>query len=356
MVVTRAHSYPSLPELFCRVPPKPKSKTKKTAMPETQSDAPKEQPPMVKVKLRKYIDEDPCLWFTLADQSFAQFKVTEDAEKMAYVLRYLPNQIVLSVSDIINSQLSDKYPTLRERVCNAFGLSAEAKIDQVLSNREFSGKPSQILMDMRRLVGDITHSAEPILRRIWLSKLPPSIRRLLPLVSTENLDAVTQVADTLYDDWCTPSQLQTNYPTIPFSSKPPGPSGNPSNSAQVYATTVHDEKIAALSASLAQLTATVSELANIVKNSHPANPPPNTVNCCQCSAVNHSNLNTRSQSPRRSQSPYPYRRDRTQSPTRYCKFFDGKCYFHFRFGADAKKCRTGCATYDPNLIIVDEKN
>lgn len=318
-----------------------------------------------KVKLRKYIDEDPVLWFTLAEQSFAQFQVTEDGEKVAHIVRYLPNSIVLSVSDIINSQSLTKYSTLRDRVCTAFGRSTESKIDQVLSTRVFTGKPSQILNEMKRLVGDVSQAGEAIIRRIWISKLPRTVSRLLPLISPDKpLTEVAQTADTLWEEYessvgaTSTSNLGyanvQNYATTPFVPQPTVPNNSPF-SAQVNATNINHDEITMLRREVTELKSTVSDLVKLVKTIHISPTADLNASHCHCNAVERSQSGSRT--PRnRSPSPYPPR-IRSQSPTHFCKFFDGKCFYHFRFGTDARSCREGCSMYDPTLrIVTDEKN
>lgn len=67
----------------------------------------------LKFKLKNFMIEDPRLWFTLVDHWFDQFGITEDAEKVQHVIRYLPDKIILQLSDIINSQSPCKYMTTR---------------------------------------------------------------------------------------------------------------------------------------------------------------------------------------------------------------------------------------------------
>ena len=155
-----------------------------------------------KVKLRAYLPEDPVLWFVIASQTFEQLGVTDDKDKITYVLRYLPNEIVLNLSDIVTGKTAATYEQLKNRICNSYGASVESRLDQLLAPRSFAGKPSQILMEMRRLVGDVTHTGEAILKRIWKSKLPSAVSMVLPLLPADkSFDELAKATDSLWNEY-----------------------------------------------------------------------------------------------------------------------------------------------------------
>ena len=327
--------------------------------------------PLFRIKLRSYIDEDPNFWFNLVDHTFLQFGTLADEVKIANVVRYLPKEVALNLSDIIGAP-GGTYESLRTRVCNVFGNSDESKIDQVLSGRQFTGKPSVILMEMKRLVGTKAASGESFIRRIWVSKLPPTIRRYLPIVAAEKpLDEVARIADQLFDEYIaslateTPGYApptQPTYASLPFSNTVPTTSLPATTvsalntylpGAQVSATTAQSET-AVLREEVAKLANTVTDLVAMMKGSHLAPVSCDNYTCRSCCAsVDSSHSQRRGRSP----SPHPRRQDnRERSASRQwpIKFFDGKCYYHHVYGNEARSCRTNCTLFDPKLKIIDD--
>jgi len=223
--------------------------------------------------------------------------------------------------------------------------------------------PSQILMEMRRLVGDVTHTGEAILKRIWKSKLPSAVSMVLPLLPADkSFDELAKAADSLWDEYyanfnnatqptySTTSfaipHAQPTYSTMPFAIPQTQPNG-PALNAPGNVASIQTNELSTLRAEVNEMKKAIADFTSMMKEMH----MPAASECYSCSAKD------RSRSPRRPQSPSPFRRSSSPGPMHNVKFFDNMCFYHFRFGKKVQRCRKGCVEYDPKLIIIeDSKN
>lgn len=309
-----------------------------------------------KVRLPDYIKSDPKLWFTIVETTFTANAITDDAKRMAHLYPSLPQDILIALSDIIGGAYEDKFARCRERVLSMFGTSNEQNIDKLLSAHTYTGKPSQILAEMRRLMGNgaISENYEAVVRRLWVRNIPESIRDLVTAVTVgKSLDESAKLADQLYDNRFsgTPTYNSAPFPTysaassVPFQPAPPQPSDPTVTQLQ--------SDIAILQKAMADLTKAVTTL-TIQQTAPPATAyaPPPTYSTCACSQSqdqNRSRQRYRSQSRGRND-----RRDATPGPPRF--YAEGKCRFHALYGSNARRCVEGCSVFDANLDIVRSGN
>lgn len=243
----------------------------------------------VAVKPPPFWKPNPTLWFAQLEAQFDISGITLDSTKFNHAISAIESDVLNSVSDIIlQPPASDKYDALKKRLIDLHSQSAESKIRTLLQGEELGDRrPSQLLARMRSLAGNTV--GEPLLKSLWISRLPANIQSILAALS-EDLSKLAEIADKIAD---------VATPII--------------NSASV---TEHAQPrpIPILEQQITELTKQVKELSTIVRRERmPVSSPP---------------------------------RFRTRSTSRsrnYKEPSNNLCFYHTNFGTKARKCQPPCS-------------
>ena len=119
---------------------------------------------------------DPELWFTLVELEFENCRITSDASRFRWVAGRLPPEVTMQVRDVIISSRS--YEALKEAVIARTTPTQDQRMQQLQNVELGSRKPSELLREMQRLRGP-TIGEDPLLRELWLQRLPHNIPVLL---------------------------------------------------------------------------------------------------------------------------------------------------------------------------------
>lgn len=247
----------------------------------------------VAVKPPPFWKINPTLWFAQLEAQFKIANITVDDTKFNHVVSAIETDVLNSVSDIIlNPPQHEKYNTLKNRLIELHSESQESKIRTLLQGIELGDqRPSQLLTRMRSLAGEA--AGEPLLKSLWLSRLPTTSQSILAALS-EDLNKLANVADKISE----------------FSSIP-----------QINAaSSSHSVSNSNLELQVAQLSKQMSELTNLV-NSRGRAPQKNRY---------------RHHNGRRS-------RSRARSANKYKEPANNLCFYHTNFGAQARKCNSPCS-------------
>ncbi|GBN01400.1 Transposon Ty3-I Gag-Pol polyprotein, partial [Araneus ventricosus] len=152
----------------------------------------------VRVKLPPFWKANPALWFVQLDAQFALAGITVDDTKFNHVISAVDSEILNSVSDIILRPPDiDKYTILKKRLIELHSETEASKIRTLLQGLELGDqRPSQLLTRMRALAGDTV--GEPLLKSLWMGRLPNSTQTILAALS-EDLAGLATVADKISD-------------------------------------------------------------------------------------------------------------------------------------------------------------
>ncbi|XP_066585465.1 uncharacterized protein [Prorops nasuta] len=245
-----------------------------------------------KQQLPAFMSEAPDVWFVLIEAEFSASRVRIDDTKYLAVLRALDAQTLRLLTDVLrHPPEKGKYEHLKEAILNRLVESRSKQVDKLLRNLTLRDKkPSQLLREMRDLAkGDI---GADILHQLWLERLPAHVRPHLLTSSTFGLDGVAELADRLFD------VFSSSYTVAATSS---------SNSC--------NEK---------RLEQRLDEMQSLI------------LNCMQeikeLKLTQQSNNSKNFRQRPRSRSKTPARRK--------------LCYYHERFGKQAKKCEEHCILFD----------
>jgi len=234
----------------------------------------------------------PTLWFIQLEAVLAPSKPTDDA-KYQYVIANLDQQELEQVADLVtNPPATDKYDSLKSRLIACYEESSEQRVQRLFTNLELGDStPSQLLRRMRDLSGT-SGTPDKVLEVLWLGKLPAHVRAILT-TSTGSLDNLAATADKILLH-CQPS-------------------------APPVATVETSHSNSEILKQLAAVTKRLNEL--------------------------DASLNNRGRSRSRSRTRFnSYRTSRSNSRQRDTTH----CYYHKRFGAEAKKCSQPCSFVSVN--------
>ncbi|CAK9829635.1 hypothetical protein ANTRET_LOCUS6938 [Anthophora retusa] len=241
----------------------------------------------VAVRIPPFWEKNPTLWFRQVESQFALSGITQDATKYHYVSANLENRYADVVGDIIsNPPASEMYETIKSELIRQLSDSKEQNIRYLLENEEIGDrKPSMFLRRLQTLAGDAV--SDDFLKTLWMSRLPTSVQTVLITRKKDSLSDLAALADAVME--VTPR-------------------------SQVAA------------ASAGRIDDTRAYIAEVIRR--------------EIAALR---IGTES---RRLRSKLRNRRERRSSRSRNrdndVPPGDGRCWYHWKYGSDAKRCREPC--------------
>ncbi|XP_068144175.1 uncharacterized protein [Drosophila tropicalis] len=158
----------------------------------TNNAATNQRAPM---RLPRFARNNPHLWFAQIERLFRLHNIDDDTDKFDLITVHIDEEIIIAVEDLVlRPPATDKYLAIKNRLLEKFAESAESKFRRLLHGDGASGsKPSEILANMRRLASD--PASESLIRTLFLAEMPQSIRPMLTVWEETNLDKLAKIAD-----------------------------------------------------------------------------------------------------------------------------------------------------------------
>uniref|UniRef100_A0A5S6Q4F4 Retrotransposon gag domain-containing protein n=1 Tax=Trichuris muris TaxID=70415 RepID=A0A5S6Q4F4_TRIMR len=239
------------------------------------------------IKLPAFWPHRAQVWFAQAEAQFKLLKVTSSLTKFYYAIAAFNDATAADLDDLLQPVGDFPYEHLKKQVLIRFATTPDERFQSLMDSQALTEqRPSQILREMRCKATDLIDPESPFFRQLFLRRLPPNIQLVLKTLRTATIDELAQTADELM-----PLNSSINIVTA----------GDASSEVQALRQEIADlrEQLRAL--------AVVSPSQNRARRTTTLN---------------------RSPSGRRrlSISPPP--------PT--------ICYFHRKFGRDARRCRQPC--------------
>lgn len=257
----------------------------------------------VSVKIPPLWKSNIKLWFLQVESNFALAKITQDLTKYNHLIASIDPETLSTVSDILFSPpATDKYEALKSRLIAEFSASETEQVRRLISGLHLGDdKPSHLLRKMRELGG--TGINDDFLKTLWLQRLPSEIQAILS-ISSESLDNLAKMADKI-------SEVRTS---------PPENSVFAVRQTNVAATEgiSSSSEFSAIKGAIAALSKQVEHLS-------------------------------------RDRYRVPFHHD-SSKPRNFSRSRERKrdfCYYHRRFGKNAKKCQSPCS-YQPTTT--DQEN
>lgn len=245
-------------------------------------------------KLPRYGVSNPRIWFRQLEAYFELRNMRAQRKMFLFVITQLPTEIACEVSDLIDDIPTETpYAKLKAALLKRTSASDEARLQQLLSGVQLGDRtPSQLLRHMNSLKGD-SQVADAFLRQLWSKCLPTNTVAILSIQENDvPLNKLAEIADKIHE--C--------YGRTPVS--------------QI---SVEPTPMEIIEKRLDQLTLAIS---NVTTN-RPTN-----------------NYRPRSRSRSSSSKPYPHK--------------DTMCYYHRRFGDQAKRCTYPCS--HPKAALLPKSN
>ena len=249
----------------------------------------------VNLRLPPFWPADPQLWFAQVEAQFACKRITSQRSRFDHVVSSLSPEFAAEVRDLLLSPPAENpYTVLKEQLTKRTTLSEQRKLQQLFTGEELGDrKPTQLLRRMQQLLGDHSTLDTSFLRELFLQRLPPNVRMVLASTPEgTTIDQLAEMADKIMEV-ASPSMAALTNPSIPETTPPP-----------------------AFAEEFKQLRSDVSRLEKLVNKL----------------ARNRSS----SQSNRR-----PSRRSPTPPSTDNSS--DSLCWYHSKFGSQAKNCNSPCS-------------
>ncbi|XP_039313041.1 uncharacterized protein LOC120359500 [Solenopsis invicta] len=269
----------------------------------------------VGMRMPEFSPTDPELWFSIIDRSFQAAGITVDSTKFGYALTAIGPRYTAEVRDIVLNPPEERaYEILKAELIKRLSSSQEHKTRRLLEHEEIGDrKPSQFLRHLRSLAGNVV--GDKVLRTIWLSRLPAHIQPHLVTRTEDSLDQVADIADTIMEATRAPP-LQVAETT---------PSSFSRSAGQDDATSLE----AKINLQLAQMRLSMQqEMAE------------------QLTAIRKS-IEAIGELERGRSHERRYTRPRSRSrsrPRAHGHATNGLCYYHWRFGPDARRCEAPCSS------------
>ncbi|XP_055588005.1 uncharacterized protein LOC129740366 [Uranotaenia lowii] len=212
-----------------------------------------------------------------------------DTRRYNIVMAQVPPEKLNDLRTIIETvPVVDKYQFIKAKLIAHFADSQQKRLQRVLSDMPLGDlRPSQLFNDMRRAAGSAL--SEQVLLDLWATRLPPYIQAAV-IASQGSANEKLRIADAILE-----SMGLRNISAIDSTA-------GPSNIAPV---TTKEPSIASLQLEIAQLTKKFEQA-----------------------------FSTRSRSRSRNRSRFTYRQTEPS---------DDVCWYHRKFGRDARICRQPCS-------------
>lgn len=253
---------------------------------------PNEANSVYELKLPPFYMNNPMLWFHTIESQFATRKITNDKTMYNHIVGNLDERAAQAVTSIIMEPYADgKYNRIKRALIDNFSKSSTERIKQLLSDVTLGDrKPSKLLYWMKEQAGNTV--SDEFIKGLWMQRLPEIIRQILS-ASKDDLNNLARMADQIYN----------------------------STDNRFNACAVKDSKNLTLDSLCAKIEENFDKLNVRLKS-----------------------LESNSHNSRRDSTPRA--RDRSKSNNRKSesnKNDTGMCFYHERYGEDAKKCREPCA-------------
>lgn len=238
----------------------------------------------VGVKLPPFWSNDPRLWFAQVEAQFHTRNITAQKTRFDYVIASLSPDIATEVRDLIlQPPPNNPYDTLRQQLIRRTSTSEQSRLQQLLSGLELGdSRPTRLLRRMQALLsGDTSTTDSALFRELFLQRLPSNVRMIVASSVDSDVQELAELADRIMD-------------------------ASTSNSS---ITMVADSQNSSLQTEVNSLRADVSDLKKLLEN---------------LSGSQHGSRGARD----------PDSASRPQT---------NLCWYHFRFGDAAKKCKAPCS-------------
>lgn len=155
-------------------------------------------------RLPQFNEDDPEWWFKSVEAYFTINKLSKDEDFLLHLTLNMPDRLKPYLDAVDNITLSDgdtKYKKFKEKVINAFRVSQEAKLKEILRGIPIGNlKPSHYFIILKQKAGNMLD--DRTLKSIFLDRLPRRTREAAILKSPDlSCDQLAELADKLHEEY-----------------------------------------------------------------------------------------------------------------------------------------------------------
>ena len=248
----------------------------------------------VSIKLPPFWPTDPEAWFAQIEAQFTTRGITTQKTRFEYVVSSLSLEFAVEVRDLLLKPPADNpYDTLKAELIKRTAASEQRKLQQLISGKELGNrKPTQLLRKMQQLLGNKMGAStdSSFLRELILQRLPANVRMVLASADVSmDLGKLADMADKVMEVAAIPSSTATN-----------------------------SQDVQQLRQDVARLAELVTSLTTSLRRRRPSG---------------------------HGRTPSPSRTNNPPKP-------EELCWYHAKFGENAKKCKEPCAWEEKNIVQV----
>lgn len=156
------------------------------------------------LKLPPFWSQDPELWFTQIEAQFAVKGITQDQTKFDHLVSSLQPETATEVRDVlISPPNTQKYKALKKAIVERTTVSTKKRLQQLLTSEQLGDRtPSQLLRRMRQLTGNkVDVVSNELLKTLWVQRLPPSVQAVIAtrLSTEDSLETLASTADLIME-------------------------------------------------------------------------------------------------------------------------------------------------------------
>lgn len=154
----------------------------------------------VSLKLPPFWPTDPELWFVQVEAQFSIRGITDERTKYSYVVSSLGHEFAHEVRDVlIHPPAQHPYTHLKQQLVLRLCSSEQKRIRQLLTEEQLGDrKPSQFLRHLQQLQGN-TQVESAVLQELFLQRLPSHVRMVLASTTDLSLERQALLADNLVE-------------------------------------------------------------------------------------------------------------------------------------------------------------
>ncbi|CAN7940953.1 unnamed protein product, partial [Ixodes pacificus] len=163
------------------------------------------------VRLPPYWDRNPRVWFLQAESQFHLAGVTTQGRKYHHVVSALSSAAADEVYDVLaNPSPATPYDQLKNALLQRTEVSERSRVQQLLSAEELGDRrPSQLLRRMTQLLGERANNLDDVfLRELFLQRLPSNVQMVLATATTLDLTGLAALADAVMEVTTPPANIE----------------------------------------------------------------------------------------------------------------------------------------------------
>lgn len=163
----------------------------------------------VSIKLPPFWNNLPIQWFCSIESQFNTRGIRQEQTKYDYVVQSLPQEIVASVYDVMQTILDNldtpqanltPYTTLKTALIDRHSLSESARLETLLGGIDIGDrKPSEFFRSLKSIAGSSDTLSDKLITNLWMRKLPTMVQVSLKSIPNPEINTLLSIADNIHD-------------------------------------------------------------------------------------------------------------------------------------------------------------